>query len=182
MKKLVLLVMAVAALTISAPAAQTAPTSDVGCTVEHLSGDPCQGPDAVPAADVCEINTWVDNATCEVTAPDGVANAANISAVAYAELQDNSTWFAEYHYVLRDKGTGQELFSHEDSITVPVNGHPEPPAASFGFGGIPLQQAGGTVVCEITGTHSPFGAAMSAVAASPVAFGAFNNIIRCSVS
>jgi hypothetical protein len=181
MKRLILVVVALGALAVVVPTAQPAPTSDVGCTVEHLSGAECQGPDAVAAAESCEINTWVDNATCEVTAADGVANAADISAVAYAELQATSNWFAEYDYVLRDKTTGQVLFSHSDSRTEPVEGQPEPPAASFAFGGIPLEQAGATVVCEITGTHSPFGAAMSAVAATS-GVGAFNNIIRCSVS
>lgn len=183
MNRLVLVVMALGVLAIVVPAAQPAPVSDVGCTVEHLSGAECQGPDGVPAADVCEVSTWVDNATCEVTAPDGVASAGSGSAIAYAVLQENSTWHAEFDYVIRDKSTGQVLFSEPGLNTVPVSGHPDPPAASFAFGNRAFSVQGGAVaVCEITGTHTPFGAAMSAIAASPVGFGAFNNVLRCSVN
>jgi hypothetical protein len=182
MKRLVVLSVALCAFAVSVPVAETAPTQPNGCTVEHLSNAECQGPDFLPAANACEITTWVGNASCELTVPDGVASNAGASTVTHAVLQEaTSTWHAEFDYVIRDKGTGQVLFSREDALTTPVGGGPNIPTASFGFGGALPQQGGAEVVCEVTGTHTPAGAAMSAVAAVE-GFGQFNNTMRCEVN
>jgi hypothetical protein len=181
MKRLVLLALALCALAISAPIAQTAPTQANGCTVEHLSNAPCQGPDADPAANACEINTWVGDATCELTIPDGVASHANGFAFAYAELVDNTSWHAEFHYEIRDKDTGQVLFSDDREHNSAVGSDPENaiPSANFTYGA--LFTGGDEVICEVTGTHSPAGAALSAAAATQ-GFGQLNNRFRCGVS
>jgi hypothetical protein len=181
MKRFVLLGVALCALAVVVPVAETAPTQPNGCTVEHLSNVECQGPDLAPAANRCEIPTWVGNASCELTVPDGVANIAGASTVVNAELVDsNSNWHAEYDYEIRDKNTGQVLFSRADSQTTPV-GPGSIPRASFGFGGSLPVQGGAEVVCEVTGTHTPAGAAMSAIAAIEGS-GQFNNSMRCEVN
>jgi hypothetical protein len=182
MKRLALLLTALCAFAVAVPAAQTAPTSDVGCTVEHVSNAECQGPDAAPAANACEINTWVGNARCDLTVPDGAASSFTGFAFAFAELQ-NDTWRAEFDYVIRDKATGQVLFSQNASETSPVSGGTTVPAVNRTFPATALAPGGGgEVVCEVTGTHSPAGAAMSAVAAVEGVSGEFNNRLRCSVN
>jgi hypothetical protein len=174
--------MALCALAIAVPAVQAAPTSATGCTIEHLTNAECQGPDVDPAANICEINTWVDNATCDVTVPDGVASNATGFAFAYPVLM-GSNWHADFHYEIRDKDTGQVLFSDDQSLTVPITQNPaEPfPPASNTYGGDFAVQGGDEVVCEITGTHSLAGAAGSAAAAL-TGFGQFNNRVRCNVN
>lgn len=180
MKRLLLLGMAFCALAVAVPAAETAPTSDTGCTEQHVSGAECQGPDVDPAANSCAINTWVDNATCELTVPDGVASGGTGAATAYAEDQDG-TWHAELRYVIRDISTGQILFEHDSSETVPITEQPVVPAASFGFGTTFSQEGGANVLCEVTGTHNPAGAATSAAAAT-TGHGVFNNSFQCTVN
>lgn len=180
MKGLVLPVTALCVLAIAVPAAQAAPTSDTGCAIEHVTGAECQGPDADPAADVCQINTWVDNATCTLTVQDGVAELATGFADAYAEIQ-GTNWHAEFHFVIRDASTGAVLYSEDNSLTVPIAEQPLLPAASNSFSTIMSPAGGSEVVCEVTGTHNPAGAATSAIAASSVGFGQWNNIFRCSV-
>jgi hypothetical protein len=179
MKRLVLLAAAFCALAIVVPVAQTAPTSAGGCPVEHLSGAECQGPDADEDANSCVINTWVGNASCELTVTDGVANAGNASAVAYAAL-DGANWHAEFDYVIRDKSTGQVLFSRDGSTTIPVAEAGLVPNANFDFGGAFSQSGGGEVVCEVTGTHSAAGAATSGSAATGGS-SQFNNFFWCRV-
>lgn len=181
MKRLVLLALALCALVIAAPSAQTAPTSETGCTIEHLNDTECQGPDADPAANGCEINTWVGNATCYLTVPDGVASHASGAAVAYPVLQNDNTWHAELHLVIRDRSTGQVLYSEDVTRTDPINELPPFPAASTGFGAAFSELGGGEVVCEVTGTHTPAGAAGSAAAAIE-GFGEWNNTLRCTVT
>lgn len=179
MKTLVLLTVALGAVAIGVPAAQTAPTNAQGCAVEHLTNAACQGPDVDTSATGCEINTWVGDASCELTAADGVASAASGSAEAYALVQ-GTDWHAELQVVIRDKSTGQVLFSGGDSSTIPLAEAQPVPHAGLGFAG-PLSPNGGAeVVCEVTGTHSPAGAAGSAAAALS-GFGQWNNIFRCSV-
>ena len=179
MKRLALLGVALGALAVAVPAAQTAPTSDTGCSVEHLSGAECQGPDMRPAADICEIPTWVGNASCDLTVADGVADSAVGLLKVYGALQDTN-WQTELHLVIRDKSTGEVLFSRDSSNTTPVTGSPEPPEQTLAFSG-PLSVPGGSeAVCEITGTHTPVGAAFSAQAVTE-GFGAFNNTLRCQV-
>ena len=179
MKRLALLVVALGALAVAAPAAQTAPTSDTGCTVEHLSGTECQGPDMRPAADTCEISTWVGNASCDVTVADGVADSAIGFLKVFAALQETN-WQTEFHLVIRDKSTGEVLFSRDGAGTTPITAAPEPPEQTLGFSA-PLSAPGGSeAVCEITGTHTPVGAAFSAQAVIE-GFGAFNNTLRCQV-
>lgn len=179
MKRLAVLVMALCALAVAVPVAQTAPTSDTGCSVEHLSGAECQGPDMRPAADSCEISTWVGNATCDLTVSDGVANSAIGFISVFAALQDTN-WHTEFHMVIRDKSTGEVLFSRDGSNTTPVSGHPTPLGQTQGISA-PLSAPGGSeAVCEVTGTHTPAGAAFSAQAVLE-GFGAFNNILRCEV-
>ena len=180
MKRLVLLVLSLGALLIVVPAAQAAPTSATGCGVEHLTGAECQGPDADAAANACQIHTWVDNASCELTVPDGVASSATGTLVAYAENQDTN-WHAAFNLVIRDQGTGQVLYSNQDALTVPITQQPIVPSQSLGFGNVFPEPGGGAVVCEITGTHNVAGAAMSAVAATAGIEGAFNNGFRCVV-
>jgi hypothetical protein len=180
MKRLVLLGLAIAALAIIVPAAQTAPTSDTGCAAEHVSGAACQGPDADPAANACEIYTWVGDASCVLTVPDGVASSTTGTLIAYAANQDTN-WHAEFELSIRDTGTGQVLYSNSDSLTVPVTQQPVVPAASVGFGTVFSASGGGEVVCEVTGTHNPAGAAMSGVAATSATQGVFNNSLRCVV-
>lgn len=179
MKRLTLLVVALGALAVAVPAAQTAPTSDTGCTVEHISGAACQGPDMRPEASACEISTWVGDASCDLTVSDGVADSTIGFLNVFAALQDTN-WHTEFHVVIRDKSTGEVLFSRDGSNTTPVSGAPEPPAQSLGFSA-PLAAPGGSeAVCEITGTHTPAGAAFSAQAVTD-GFGAFNNVFRCEV-
>lgn len=180
MKRLVLLVIALSALAVAVPVAETAPTSDTGCTVEHLQNTECQGPDADPAANACQINTWVDNARCELTVEDGVASGYTASTTAYAALQDPN-WHAEFHYVIRDKSTGQVLFSRDGSNTTPVSGSTDIPSATFFSVDLLPQQGGAEVVCEVTGTHTPAGAAMSALAATQGS-GEYNNEFFCRVN
>ena len=127
MKRLALLVVALGALAVAVPTAQTAPTSDTGCTVEHISGAECQGPDLNAAADSCEISTWVGNASCDLTVSDGVANSTSGFVNVFAELQDDTDWHTEFHMVIRDKGTGEVLFSRDGSTTTPVSGPAVPP-------------------------------------------------------
>ena len=179
MKRLAVLVMALCALAVAVPVAETAPTSDTGCTVEHLSGAECQGPDAKPAAESCEIATWVGNASCDLTVADGVANSAIGFLTVFGALQDTN-WHTEFHLVIRDKSTGDVLLSRDGSNTTPVSGAPEPPHQTLAFSA-PFSAPGGSeAVCEITGTHTPAGAAFSAQAVLE-GFGAFNNILRCEV-
>jgi hypothetical protein len=180
MKRLALLVGAVSVLAVAVPAAETAPTSENGCTVEHLSGAACQGPDFEPAADFCEITTWVGDASCELTVSDGVANNASGFIKVYAALQDTD-WHTEFHMVVRDKATGQVLFSRDGSSTTPVSGSPAPPPdQTLGFGAPTVVAGGSEVICEVTGTHTPAGTAFSAEAALN-GFGEFNNVFRCQV-
>jgi hypothetical protein len=181
MKKLALLIMALGALVIAVPAAQTSPSSDTGCAAEHVSGAACQGPDADPAANACQIYTWVDNATCTLTVADGVASGISGALVANAENQD-ANWHAEFHLTIRDAGTSQVLYSNDDSLTVPVTQQPVVPAASLGFSNVFSEPGGGQVVCEVTGTHNPAGAAMSGVAAASATQGVFNNSFNCVVN
>jgi hypothetical protein len=179
MKRLVLLVVAGGALVFLVPAAQTAPTSDTGCTVEHISGAECQGPDADASADVCEINTWVGNASCELAVSDGVADSATVFTKAFAALQDTN-WHAELHVVIRDKATGQVLLTRDASSTVPA-GASLPPAVTVNFA-VPFASPGGAeVVCEVTGTHTPAGAPFSAQAAT-TGSGQLNNVFNCEVN
>jgi hypothetical protein len=179
MKRLALLVVALGALAVGVPGAQTAPTSDTGCTVEHISGAACQGPDMRPEANACEISTWVGDATCDLTVSDGAADSAIGFLNVFAALQDTN-WRTEFHMVIRDKSTGAVLFSRDGSNTTPLTGAPEPPAQSLGFSGPLSAPGGGEAVCEITGTHTPAGAAFSAQAVIE-GFGAFNNVFRCQV-
>jgi hypothetical protein len=179
MKRLTLLVVALGALAVAVPAAQTAPTQPNGCTVEHISGAACQGPDMKPAPEACEISTWVDNASCDLTVADGVADSAIGFLNVFAALQDTN-WHTEFHMVIRDKSTGEVLFSRDGSNTTPVSAGPDPPAQSLGFSA-PLSAPGsGEAVCEITGTNTPAGAAFSAQAVTD-GFGAYNNVFRCEV-
>jgi hypothetical protein len=179
MKRLALLVIAVCALAVAVPVAETAPTSDSGCSVEHLSDAECQGPDMRPAAASCEISTWVGNATCDLTVADGVGDSAIGFIKVFAALQDTD-WHTEFHMVIRDKSTGEVLFSRDGSNTTPVSGHPTPPEQTLGYSA-PLSAPGGSeAVCEVTGTHTPVGAAFSAQAVIE-GFGAFNNVFRCEV-
>jgi hypothetical protein len=180
MKRIVLLATGLCALAIAVPVAQTSPTSEDGCSVEHLSGDPCQGPDANPAANACRINTWVGDASCTLTVPDGVANFADGLSENFAELQDTN-WHTEAHLVVRDTATGQVLLSRDLSSTVPVADSPEPPDGDIPFGAALSPLGGAEVVCEVTGTHTPAGAAFSAEAAAR-GFGRFNNNFRCQVN
>jgi hypothetical protein len=181
MKRLVVLVLSLCALVIAAPTAQTAPTSETGCTIEHVTGDECQGPDADPAANACDINTWVDNATCELTVPDGVASHASGGVFAFPELQNNNTWHAEAHLVIRDKATGTVLFTNDGSLSAPITTPPPFPPTTLGFGTTFSQQGGAEAVCEVTGTHTPAGAPGSAAAAIE-GFGEFNNTLTCTVN
>jgi hypothetical protein len=179
MKRLALLVVALGALAVAVPAAQTAPTQPNGCTVEHISGAACQGPDMRPEASACEISTWVGDASCDLTVSDGVADSAIGFVTVFAALQDTN-WHTEFHLVIRDKSTGAVLFSRDGSNTTPVSGAPMPPEQALGFSD-PLSAPGGSeAVCEITGTHTPAGAAFSADAVLE-GFGALNNILRCEV-
>jgi hypothetical protein len=179
MKRLALVVTALCALAVAVPVAQTAPTQPNGCSVEHLSGAECQGPDFEPAADSCKITTWVDNASCDLAVSDGVANITSGSVQVYAALQ-GTDWHTEFHLVLRDKATGEVLFSRDGSNTTPVSGGSLPPNQVLGWGAPLSVQGASEVVCEATGTHSPVGAAFSAEAALN-GFGEFNNVLRCEV-
>ena len=102
MKRLALLVVAVGALAIGVPGAQAAPTSDTGCTVEHLSGAACQGPDVRPALNSCEIATWVGDASCDLTVADGMADTTIGLLKVFAALE-GTDWQTEFHMVIRDK-------------------------------------------------------------------------------
>jgi hypothetical protein len=179
MKRLALLVVALGALAVAVPAAQTAPTQPNGCSVEHISGAECQGPDMKPAPEACDISTWVDNASCDLTVADGVGDTAIGFLNVFAALQDTN-WHTEFHMVIRDKATGAVLFSRDGSNTTPVSGAPDPPAQSLGFSAPLLAPSGGEAVCEITGTHTPAGAAFSAQAVTD-GFGAYNDVFRCEV-
>jgi hypothetical protein len=180
MKRVALLAVALCALAVVVPVAQTAPTQPNGCTVEHLSGAECQGPDLEPEADSCDISTWVGNATCDLTVSDGVANTSIGFISVFAALQDTN-WHSELHLVIRDKGTGQVLFSRDASVTAPVSEHPQGPTVDTEAWSAPLSATGGgEAVCEVTGTHTPAGAPFSAQAVLE-GFGAFNNILRCEV-
>src|SRR5207249_5773751 len=62
------------------------------CTVEHITGDQCQGPDIEgqasaafwealgfqepPGDNFCSVGVWVQKATCEVSVPGGVTTNA----------------------------------------------------------------------------------------------------------
>jgi hypothetical protein len=179
MKRLALVVVGLCALAVAVPAAQTAPTQPNGCSVEHISNAECQGPDFAPAADSCEITTWVGNASCDLTVSDGTANITSGFVQVYAALQ-GTDWHTQFDLVLRDKATGEVLFSRNGSRTTPVSGGSLPPNQFLGFGGALSVQGATEVVCEATGTHSPAGAAFSAEAALN-GFGEFNNILRCEV-
>ena len=179
MKRLVLVVVGLCALAVAVPAAQTAPTQPNGCSVEHISGAECQGPDFQPAADSCDISTWVDNASCDLTVSDGTANITSGFVQVYAALQ-GTDWRTEFHLTLRNKATGEVLFSRDGSNTTPVSGGSMPPNQVLGFGDALSVQGASDVVCEVTGTHSPAGAAFSAAAALE-GFGDFNNVLRCEV-
>ena len=179
MKRLALLVVALGTLAVGVPAAQTAPTSATGCTGEHLSGAACQGPDVRPALNSCEIATWVGDASCDLTVADGVADTSIGFLKVFAALQETN-WHTEFHMVIRDKGTGQVLFSRDGSTTTPVSAATEPPAQTS-IWSVPLTAPGGSeAVCEVTGTHTPVGAAFSADAVIE-GFGAFNNTFQCEV-
>jgi hypothetical protein len=179
MKRLALLAVAVGALAVAVPAAQTAPTSDNGCTAEHLSGAPCQGPDVRPALNSCEIATWVGDASCDLTVADGVGD-TTIGFLKVFSALEGTDWHSEFHMVVRDKATGEVLFSRDGSTTTPASGSPEPPAQTSIWSD-PLTVPGGAeAVCEVTGTHTPAGAAFSADAVIE-GFGAFNNTFRCEV-
>lgn len=180
MKKLVLLVIAGGALVILVPAAQTAPTAPNGCSVEHLSGAPCQGPDADAAANACEINTWVGDASCVLTVSDGTANLATVFTKAHSVLQDTN-WHAEAHVVVRDNATGQVLLTEDGSSTVPVSPGSLPPAETLNFASALSSTGGAEVTCEVTGTHTPAGAPFSAQAAS-TGSGQLNNVFNCEVN
>jgi hypothetical protein len=180
MKRLSLLAVALFALAFAVPVAETAPTSEEGCTVEHVSGDACQGPDLNPAANSCNITTWVRDASCELTVADGVANNASGFVKVFSELQQPN-WHAEFHLVVRDKATGEVLFTRDGSNTRPLESAQDVPNVPLTFGA-PLTVPGGSeVICEVTGTHTPAGAALSAQAALE-GFGEYNNVLRCAVS
>ena len=179
MKRLALLVVAVGALAIGVPGAQAAPTSDTGCTVEHLSGAACQGPDVRPALNSCEIATWVGDASCDLTVADGTADTTIGLLKVFAALE-GTDWQTEFHMVIRDKTTGEVLFSRDGTETTPASGAPEPPEHVLAWSA-PLAVPGGSeAVCEITGTHTPVGSPFSAQAVLE-GFGAFNNTFRCEV-
>jgi hypothetical protein len=179
MKRLVLVVVGLCALAVAVPAAQTAPTQPNGCSVEHISNAECQGPDFDPPADSCEITTWVGNASCDLAVSDGAANITSGFVQVYAALQ-GTDWHTEFHLVVRDKATGEVLFSRDGSNTTPVSGGSLPPNQGLGFGGALSVQGASEVVCEVTGSHSPAGAVFSAEAALN-GFGEFNNVLRCEV-
>jgi hypothetical protein len=180
MKRLALLVVALGALAVGVPAAETAPTSDTGCTAEHLSGAACQGPDVRPAPSSCEIATWVGDASCALTVADGAADTTIGFLKVYATLQADNNWQTEFHMVIRDLGTGEFLFSRDGGTTTPLAEAHEPPEQTQ-LWSAPLAVPGGSeVVCEITGSHTPVGAAFSAQAVLE-GFGAFNNRFQCEV-
>ncbi len=179
MKRLVLVVVALCALAVAVPVAQTAPTQPNGCSVEHISGAECQGPDFAPAADSCNISTWVNNASCDLTVSDGTANITSGFVQVYAALQ-GTDWHTEFHLTLRDKATGEVLYSRDGSNTTPVSGGSTPTNQVLGFGDALSVQGASDVICEVTGTHTPAGAAFSAAAALE-GFGDFNNVLRCEV-
>jgi hypothetical protein len=179
MKRIVVLAVALGALAIAVPAAQTAPASDAGCTVEHLTAAPCQGPDTEPAAGFCEINTWVGDASCDLTVADGIANTGSGFVKVFSALQD-TTWHAEFHLVIRDKATGAVLFSRDVTSDTPLAESTTIPDRTLGFATAFAAPAGAEATCEVTGTHTPAGAAFSAEAASN-GFGEFNNVLRCEV-
>jgi hypothetical protein len=176
MKRFVLFLVALSALAIAVPAAHTAPESE-DCSTQHLSGDPCQGPDTNAAANACTINTWVGDASCALTVPDGVASRATGSIEAYAEEQ-NGSWHSEAHLVIRDVATGLVLYSTDHSQTIPIPEDPIVPASSFGFANTFAQVGGAEVVCEVTGTHNTAGAATSSAGTRAV----FNNSFGCTVN
>jgi hypothetical protein len=179
MKRLALLVVALCVLAVAVPAAEAAPTSDTGCTVEHLTSAACQGPDVRPALNSCEIATWVGDASCDLTVADGVADTAIGFLKVYGALQ-GTDWHGEFHMVVRDKATGEVLFSRDGSTTTPVTAAPEPTEHTLAFSA-PLSAPGGSeALCEVTGTHTPVGAAFSAQAVIE-GFGAFNNTFRCEL-
>jgi len=180
MKKLVLLVIAGAALVILVPAAQTAPTAPNGCPVEHISGTACQGPDTNAAADQCEIYTWVGDASCVLTVTDGVASLATVFSQAYSGLQ-GTDWHAEAHLVIRDNATGQVLLTDDASSTVPASGGSLPPATTVNFASALSQTGGAEVTCEVTGTHTPAGAPFSLLAAQQGSAQQLNNTFNCRV-
>ena len=181
MKKVALLVLALGGLAIAVPVAQTSPTSESGCTEQHVSGVACQGPDANAAANSCEIYTWVGDASCDLTVPDGVASAVSGTLVAYAENQETN-WHAEFNLEVRDKSTQQLLYSNQDSLTVPIIEQPIVPTASLGFGNVFSEPGGNEVVCKVSGTHNIAGTAFSAIAATTGAISVFNNTLGCTVN
>jgi hypothetical protein len=179
MKRLVLVVVGLCALVVAVPVAQTAPTQPNGCSVEHISGAECQGPDLAPAADSCNISTWVNNASCDLTVSDGAANITSGFVQVFAALE-GTDWHTAFHLDVRDKATGEVLFSRDGSNTTPVSSGSMPPNQILGFSGTLSVQGASEVVCQVTGTHSPAGAAFSAAAALQ-GFGDFNNVLRCEV-
>jgi hypothetical protein len=179
MKRIVVLAVALGALAIAVPAAQTAPTSESGCTVEHLSPAPCQGPDLEPAANFCEITTWVGDASCDLTVADGIGNSASGFVKVFSAVQD-TTWHAEFHLLIRDKATGAVLFSRDVTSDIPIAESTTIPDRTLGFATSFAAPAGAEATCEVTGTHTPAGAPFSLEAVER-GFGEFNNVLRCEV-
>jgi hypothetical protein len=84
-----------------------------------------------------------------------VANSTIGFVTVFAAHQDPN-WHTEFHLVIRDKSTGQVLFSRDGSNTTPVSGHPTGPTAPTHAISAPLSATGGSeAVCEVTGTHTP---------------------------
>ena len=133
MKRLILVVVGLCALAVAVPVAQTAPTQPNGCSVEHISGAECQGPDFAPAADSCEISTWVVNASCDLTPSDGTANITSGFVQVYAALQ-GTDWHTQFDLELRNKATGEVLYSRDGSNTTPVSGGPQPTNKCWALG------------------------------------------------
>ncbi len=168
MGRLMLFIIASGLLGAVAPATAQSPT----CTVEHITGDQCQGPDiegqvgsalletlglqGPPGDNFCSVGVWVQKATCEVSVPGGVTTNAGIGWTTNSDGDDPVT----YHIVLRDAQSGTVLYdSGEQTSGGPFMGvGPWNTNGGNGAGTVIQNVTTDKVICEITGTHSIFGA------------------------
>lgn len=173
MKKLLILPVLGLAFALLAPAAQAADPdpsqgTPVECWPEHLTQPitgACQGPDTDPDPFDCQIQVWVESASCIITPTSSSGTLRSTvpggagwgRSIAFAELGDDQ-WHAHAHMTITDLSTGQVVAQASDTETSPLS-NPSGSKVKGLVGDISVPfNSGGPFLCEITGTHSLAGA------------------------
>jgi hypothetical protein len=141
---------------------------DPSCAPNYYDGSACQGQDQAASASECHIATWVQGASCLLTVADGQTTSMGVGFTNNAESDEQ----VSYHVVLRDPQSGTVLFETSDQGGAPAVGGLWNTNGGNGIGTALPTITTDEVFCEITGTHTKYGAAV----------GVADNSFSCSVN